>query len=341
MNTLHTRFAKSLALLFVIVGLGLTGCKKDEAPPPTGTPTGSPSLTGQITFTYNGQPMTAAQWPFSNDPTLAFPSGYVRIALTECDASGRATVPKGVIGSGTGIAFAELVNGAYTFKFEGDGVVEAGKYYLINPTYVNIRGRRGGPGGDVQIGIGNYGAQTVHGYGSGILATATGNTNLTIVSDLKIGEFSYNATANSARDSSVTFMGSVTVDNAALWPSGNPFTPGLTPAQVQQQEYLALTAYKGTNTPGPGVPPDVFVLIQKPASGNVGVFNANRGMAGLYKDGDYHDISIDLFRGYAKKNPTAPPMATMRTAAGSGTISLRFNQTYMMNWQPTVSMPTN
>ncbi|MDX2129952.1 MAG: hypothetical protein SFU91_13045 [Chloroherpetonaceae bacterium] len=319
MNYRQTISLAKRAMLLTLVGFLLisTGCKDNG-----GAPTDPTVITGTITFTYKGAAFDPAKWPNSSDSSLAFPSGYVRIAVNPSNEAGAAIAAPAKIfgGNSTGIQISELSNGVYTYRLETPDILE-NSYYLILPTYVNPAGTRGGPGGDIQVALGYNGAQTINGLGTPVKAVP-GITVANLTVDLAMGEYAYNA---SKAKSQMTILGTVKVDQLEKWPTGG--------------KYLAVVGYKSGVTPGPGIQPDLFVKITKPVASTVAPFSKNSGFNGLgfvpYQFGTYDNISVGI---YNSDNTLSSTLSSMTTASGATSVTTNA-QNYMMIWHPQITLP--
>jgi hypothetical protein len=320
---------RSVMLALVVTALALTGCKKNDTPVSTGggTTPDANSVSGTITFLYNGNPIDASHWPFSATATDPFP-GFIRISLVPATAAGQATGgPAGIIGANpSGVKFTDLTAGVLNYKFAN---IPNGTY-LVNAAFFDpITGKS-------QTVLGYVGQITPYQFGTPITITNNqGVANVNMVADVALA---YNTIAADRRSTTVsptgTFFGSVKVDSASLskWPTGNPFTGNPTTAV-----YLAVIGYKSTNPPGTSTTgPDLFVYLPKPTVGNIAVFADTTHTMPMGTT--YNNIQVNVYKGYAPEYPNAAPLATMKSASGADSVKVSSGQ-YQVVWHSTVTLP--
>ncbi|MFN3344024.1 MAG: hypothetical protein ACK4XY_05735 [Chloroherpetonaceae bacterium] len=274
MNKSHLR-GLFFALAFVSA-LSIAGCSEDSN---TG-PQERVVIEGSVTFTYNGQPVTdAANWPNTMDTSAAFP-GRMKIAFVPLDPATRQPRQGPVsgipgLGNTPGISFSELQNGRYTFTSEigrdGNGTVIASlpkDIYGVYPTYVN------------PFYTGQASQQFLT---AGVVADLRNQTRATVQDqvEIKVAE----ALMQSGRAGTATLSGTVTsTTGTANWPNAPVGPPQ---AWANGSEFLAIMGERQGAPPGP---PAIFIILDKPASGNSVTYARNLPL------GTYQNVKIYRFR---------------------------------------------
>ncbi|MFQ3597948.1 MAG: hypothetical protein SNJ55_09425 [Chloroherpetonaceae bacterium] len=269
-----------VALAFV-TALAVAGCSEDNTAPQERV-----VIEGSVTFTYNGQPITdAAKWPNTMDTSAAFP-GRMKIAFVPLNPStlqprvGPVSAIPG-LGNVPGIEFSALQNGVYTFSSEvgrdGNGNVVASlpkDIYGVYPTYVNPF----------------YTGQAAQQFlNNGIVADLRNQTRATITDQVEMSVTE--ALMQSGRAGTATLSGTVTSSTGtANWP---PAPVGPPQAWAQGSEFIAIMGNREGAPPGP---PAIFIVLNKPASGNATTFVRNLPL------GTYTNVKIYRF----KVNSSAP-----------------------------------
>ncbi len=264
------------ALAFV-TALAITGCSDESN---TGSNQESRVIEGSITFTYNGQPLTdASKWPNSMDTSAAFP-GRIKVAFVPLDPATRqprvgpiSAIPG--LGNVPGIQFSQLQNGVYTFTSEigrdGNGTLIASlpkDIYGVYPTYVN------------PFFTGQASQQFLN---SGVVADLREQTRVRITDqvEVKVAE----ALMQSGRSGTATLSGTVTSSTGTNnWP---PAPVGPPTAWANGTEFLAIMGSREVAPPGP---PAIFIILDRPASGNSITYTRNLPL------GTYYDVKLYRFR---------------------------------------------
>ncbi len=263
-----------VALTFV-TALAVAGCSEDNTGPQERV-----VIEGSVTFTYNGQPITdASKWPNTMDTSAAFP-GRMKIAFVPLDPATRqprqgpvSAIPG--LGNVPGIEFSALQNGVYTFTSEigrdANGAILASlpkDIYGVYPTYVN------------PFYTGQASQQFLN---NGIVADLRNQTRATITDQVEIRVAE--ALMQSGRSGTATLSGTVTSSTGtANWPAAPVGPPN---AWAQGSEFLAIMGNRVGAPPGP---PAIFIILDKPASGNSTTFVRNLPL------GTYTDVKIYRFR---------------------------------------------
>lgn len=310
-----------LALAFA-TALAVAGCS-DQASDGT-SPQENVAIEGAITFTYNGAPLTdASKWPNTMDTSAQFP-GRIKIAFVPLDPTTlqpRLGPVSGIpgLGNAPGIPFSALQNGVYNFTSEvgrdGNGTLVASlprDIYGVYPTYVN------------PFYTGQASQQFLN---SGKVADLRNQTRVRITdqAEIRIAE----ALMEAGRQGMATLSGTVTSSTGTTnWPNAPVGPPQSWAAGT---EFLAIMGYREGAPPGV---PAIFILLDKPASGNSTTYTRNLPL------GTYYDVKLYRFR----VNPSAPGgFETLATLAEFRHPQTQQNRMTMDNanrqgvWSPTIA----
>ncbi|NTW48883.1 MAG: hypothetical protein HGB19_03960 [Chlorobiales bacterium] len=239
------------ALLTISLSLGSVGCSDDNNGGNNSNPDAN-TVSGTLTFTYAGAPITdAAKWPHSSSTADAF-GGYFRLGLMPSLATGQATAgPRYMIGGtgmGTGMEFTALTSSTYQYKF----TAVQNDIYIIVPTYENIKAT----GMAKTVSVGRWGAISFA-YGAPITVNSDAHANTNIYCDMAVGKYAYDA-IDSAAHSKGMIYGGIKVNDAAKWPTGTSASGN----------YLALMGYKNRTSKADVVAnpamPDLYAVIPVP-----------------------------------------------------------------------------
>jgi len=271
--------------------LNVFGCSSNSGP----AASEENVITGTVTFTYNGAPLTdPAKWPNSTNTNDPFP-GSMKIAFVPLDPTTRAprqgpiaAIPG--LGAVAGIPFSRLNNGVLQFSsteardVNNNIVASLPKdIYGVYVTYVN------------PFFTGQASQQFLN---SGVVADlrSTSSVRVTDAAEMRVAETLMQA----GRAGTATLSGTITANgNINNWPAA-PVGPPT--AWANGTEFIALFGMRD-GAMGPGF----FQVIGKPASGNTATYAMNIPM------GTYRNIVLARYR----VNSAAPGgFETVATLAG-------------------------
>ncbi|MCS7013869.1 MAG: hypothetical protein RMI34_02880 [Chloroherpetonaceae bacterium] len=275
------RLIQHLAVVFfAIVALNLAGCSSGSGP----ATSEENVITGTVTFTYNGAPLTdASKWPQSTNINDPFP-GRIKIAFVPLDPTTRAprsgpiaAIPG--LGDIPGIPFSALRNGVYEFssataRDANNNIIGSlpKDIYGVYVTYVN------------PFFTGQASQQFLN---TGVVADlrSTSSVRITDAVEMRVAE----TLMQSGRTGTATLSGTVTATgNLNNWP---PAPVGPPTAWTAGTEFIALFGLRD-GAQGPGF----FQVLGRPASGNSVTYAINIPM------GTYRNVVIARYR----VNPAAP-----------------------------------
>lgn len=329
-----------MALFVVLFAFNMTACDDDDNGGDSGDKTNS--ISGTLTFTYNGAPIDSAHWPHSSSTSDSIP-GYFRIALMPANPDGMATggpvdgLP--ALGHGTGIEFSGLTNGKWNYKFEGiaDGT------YLIAPTYENILDPNGFR---KTVGIGHWGDPTKWNFGTPVTVSGGAVENVDMICDVAAGINMAHAIKRSSNPDTTnagTICGTLTVDNVSKWPTGGKFI-GLVGYKHLDNKDSVIARFTA-NPFDPEAAPSIYQMISAPTEPGVNMiafvdstgfsFGPQPGVS----FGDYKLLLVDIFEPTgAFSYPNDPPLDTYISNQDKKSFTLD-GANPMLFWHADVTLP--
>lgn len=329
-----------MAMLVVLFAFNMTACDDDDDGGSTGG--GSNSISGTITFTYNGAPIDQLHWPHSSSTTDSIP-GYFRLALMPCDATGMPTggpvdgLP--ALGHGTGMEYSSLnANGTWDYTFQN---MSDGKY-IVAPTYENIVDPNSFR---KTVGVGHWGDPTKWNYGSPVSVSGGAVTNIDMVCDIAIGINMVHAVKRSANTDTTnagTICGSLMVDDIAKWDTtGGKALYVVGYKNISSKD--SVVAKLAVNPFDASAMPNIFQKINPPASAGVDMiaFIDSTGffMAPGVSFGDYKLLMVDYFSSNGSfLYPSDPALDVYESNQGSQSFTLDAASP-MILWHADVTLP--
>lgn len=269
------RLIQHLALVVLaVVAINLAGCSNNSGP----AASEDNVISGTITFTYNGAPLTdASKWPQSTNTNDPFP-GRMKIAFVPLDPTTRAPRSGPVaaipgLGDVAGIPFSALRNGVYEFSSTNARDVNNNligslpkDIYGVYVAYVN------------PFFTGQAAQQFLN---TGVVADLRSAASLRVTDavEMRVAENLMQA----GRAGTATLSGTVTATgNIANWPVAPAGPP---PTWANGTEFIALFGLRD-GAQGPGF----FQILGRPASGNSVTYALNIPL------GTYRNVIIARYR---------------------------------------------